>query len=103
MRTGVPQFVQKFAVGPSGAPQRLQNIGAEIGGCTGCGWNGWAPMICCRLCSRLATAADAIIAMRIGGMIIVISSGRLNTLATTEPGPERVWTWFEVMPYGTWM
>jgi len=63
------------------------------------GWIGvCAWIIAWRWCSFRATATAIRTAMIIGGIIIVISSGRLKTLAIRDPGPEMSWTWFEVMP-----
>src|SRR5205807_1426202 len=77
---GVPQLVQKLAVGESGCPHDRQKLDPKAGAGITCAW-----IIACRCLSFLATAMATTMATRMGGMISVINSGRLKTLATMDP------------------
>jgi len=85
--------VQKLAVGESGCPHDLQKLDPKAGAGITCAW-----IIACRCLSFLATASATTIAIKMGGMISVISSGRLKTLAVIVPGLLMVWVAVEGMP-----
>ena len=94
VRTGVPQFVQKRAPGESGRPQAPQYAGTITGA-------GMAGRIFCRRCSLRATTPAIAIAISMGGIIIVTSSGRLMTFATIEVWVDSVLLVLVDIPLGT--
>src|SRR2546422_7180221 len=77
---GVPQLVQKLAVGDSGCPHDRQKLEPKAGVGIGCAW-----IIACRCLSFLATATATTMAISIGGMSQENHSCRLQDFASIHP------------------
>src|SRR5207245_9217415 len=82
---GVPQLVQKLAVGGRGCPHDLQKLDPKAGAGINC-----ALIIACFCLSFLATATAPIMTLSMAGMFSVISSGSLKTLAMMDWLMQRV-------------